>query len=82
MIAACYFLHFNESWGLTIAGDIGGFGAGWEFTWQLLGMINDRANGQLEHRAGYRHMNVQRERGGTDIDISLSGPIIGATMRF
>lgn len=82
MTAACYFLHFNESWGLTIAGDIGGFGAGSEFTWQLLGTINDRAYDWLELRAGYRHMNVQRERGGTDIDISLRGPIIGATMRF
>jgi hypothetical protein len=82
VIAARYSLRFTESWGFTISGDIGGFGAGSEFTWQLLGTINYRANDWLELRAGYRHMNVQRERRGTDIDISLSGPIIAATFRF
>jgi hypothetical protein len=62
--------------------DVGGFGAGSELTWQALGTVTYRATDWLDLRAGYRHLGVERSRNRTDIDVGLSGPIVGALYRF
>lgn len=82
LIALRYTLRFSERWGITVFGDIGGFGAGSQLTWEAFGTLNYRPNSWSEFRVGYRHLYVDRSARGTEFDIGLSGPIIGTTFRF
>ncbi len=82
IIALRYSLRLGDSWGLTFYGDIGGFGAGSEFTWQVLGTVDYRVRDWLVLRAGYRHLAVNQSRRSLEFDGAISGPIIGATIRF
>lgn len=67
---------------LTGAADIGGFDVGSDITWQALATLNYRLRDWLWLRAGYRHLEVDYEDGGFSYDVEMSGPIIGAGMRF
>ncbi len=82
VFAIRYATRFDENWGAAVAGDIGGFGAGSELIWQLIGTVDYRINDWITMRAGYRHLQMETSRRGTELDISLSGPIIGTTFRF
>jgi hypothetical protein len=62
--------------------DVGGFGAGSDATFQVVGTINYRIAESVFLSAGYRHLQVEYDSGGTDIDLRLSGPLFGATIRF
>jgi hypothetical protein len=63
-------------------GDIGGFGVGSDFTWQLLATLDYRVRDWLSVRGGYRHLSVDYEDRGFRFDADMSGPIIGAGFRF
>ena len=39
-------------------------------------------NDTVSATAGYRHLEVDYSNGGFDFDVELSGPVIGATIRF
>jgi hypothetical protein len=62
--------------------DIGGFGIGSDSTWQVVATANYQISKALHLSAGYRHLAVDRDESGTRIDISMSGPLLGATWRF
>jgi len=82
VLALRYTRNLGGGWGASFYGDVGGFGAGSEVTWQLLGTINYQVTDSIALRAGYRHLQVDHRRRGTDIDIGLSGPVLGASFRF
>ncbi|MDP3419155.1 hypothetical protein [Falsiroseomonas sp.] len=65
-----------------VIGDIGGFGAGARFTWQLAGLVNYQLSENLYASGGYRHLATDYREGGRRLDFSLSGPILGLTYRF
>jgi hypothetical protein len=77
-----YSRRLGANWSATLYGDIGGFGAGSEFTWELFGSVNYQVTDAISLRVGYRHMQVDHRHMGTETNINLSGPIIGATFRF
>jgi hypothetical protein len=62
--------------------DIGGFGSASELTWQLAGTLDWQALDWLVARAGYRHLDVDYEHGGFVFDVYMTGPVIGAALRF
>ncbi|HSK38333.1 MAG TPA: hypothetical protein VK943_01065 [Arenibaculum sp.] len=70
--------------GFFLAGavDIGGFGVGSDLTWQLLSTLGYRFSDWFSARIGYRHIDVDYDQDGFVWDVRLSGPIIGATVRF
>jgi hypothetical protein len=76
----------SEKWSLLTRFDIGGFGAGSDFTWQLHGhalwSITDKAGLAF----GYRAMGFDYEEGeGSDrfvFDTTISGPSIAMLLRF
>jgi hypothetical protein len=68
--------------GATVYVDIGDLGAGSDLTWHVLATVNYRTNSRLKLRVGYRHMQIEQRRRGTEFDIGLGGPIIAATLRF
>jgi hypothetical protein len=66
----------------SAGGDIGGFGAASDFTWQAIGTLDLVPWDWLAIRAGYRHVDVDYDHGGFVWDVAMSGPILGATLRF
>lgn len=62
--------------------DIGGFGVGSDFTYQLTGTLNYRAAVGWFVSAGWRHLHLDYASGGTRFEGSQTGPILGVTHRF
>lgn len=71
-----YGFHFN---GLA---HIGGFGVASDLTWDVFGGIGYEFNEMVSAIAGYRHLEVDYDNSGFSFDVELSGPVIGATIRF
>lgn len=71
-----------NGWSALFYGDIGGFGAGSEFTSQLLGTVNARVGSRVWLSAGYRYLTVDYRGSGSRADVHLGGPILGATVTF
>jgi opacity protein-like surface antigen len=65
-----------------LAIDIGGFSVGSDFTWQTVAAVNYALSDRVSVSAGYRHLTVDYEDGGQLLDIELSGPLVGATLKF
>lgn len=62
--------------------DIGGFGVGADFTWQVLGTVNYLLTDHLSVSAGYKHLAIDYDDDGYVFDATLSGPVLGITYRF
>jgi hypothetical protein len=71
---------------LAFDADIGGFGAGSEFTWNARGLLDWRFAKHWTLRAGYRALGVDFSNstpvGKTAIDLRYFGPILGISYRF
>jgi hypothetical protein len=63
-------------------GDIGGFGAGSELSWQLVGAVGIQAARWCDVQLGYRALGFEYGSGNRKQEITTHGPIIGATIRF
>jgi hypothetical protein len=82
--------HFTPEAELVLRGDVGGFGAGSDFSWQVMGHLNwDFArtqhvvwSGMLGYRALY--VDFQKNSGSKlyEYDMLTHGPIVGVTARF
>lgn len=62
--------------------DIGGFGVGSDFTYQVTGTLNYRASDRFFVSAGWRHLHLDYANGGTRFEGSQTGPLLGITHRF
>jgi hypothetical protein len=63
-------------------GDVGGFGAGSELSWQVLGSIGVQAARWCDVQLGYRALSFEYDGARGKQEITTHGPIIGATIRF
>lgn len=63
-------------------GDVGGFGAGAELSWQVLGAIGIQAARWCDVQLGYRALGFEYQGARGPQEITTHGPIIGATIRF
>jgi hypothetical protein len=63
-------------------GDVGGFGAGSELSWQVLGAVGVQAARWCDVQLGYRALGFEYGSGNRKQEITTHGPIIGATIRF
>lgn len=78
-------LDLNEHWSLRLAGDIGGFGVGSDFTWAAQGIIGYRISlGGFDTMlgAGYQALSWDYDDNGFKWDVTQSGPVFGAAIRF
>ncbi|HET9716038.1 MAG TPA: hypothetical protein VFP60_07610 [Pseudolabrys sp.] len=81
---------FAPAWNLALSGDVGGFGAGSKFSWQVLALLNHeiaRRNGiSWSGMVGYKALSVDYEKGAGltryEFDMTIHGPILGITARF
>jgi hypothetical protein len=67
---------------LNFYGDIGGFGAGSDLSWQVLGGVGIQASHWCDVELGYRALGFDYEPGRTKQDLVTHGPIIGAIIHF
>ena len=82
MVGARARFNIDSSWYLTGWGMVGGFGAGSEITWDVLGGVGYQWNECLSVVAGYRALGVDYDNDGFVYDIVQHGPILGVVMRF
>lgn len=76
------FLPLTEQLSLQGQADIGGFGAGSDFTWSALATVNYVFSNQLSASLGYKVLDVDYNRDGNVYDTRLGGPVLGLTYRF
>jgi hypothetical protein len=67
---------------LGALGDVGGFGAGSELTWQAFAGFGYRFNPRWSVTAGYRALGLDFKRGGFELDAIMHGPVAGIGFRF
>lgn len=77
---------FSDNWFLQLYGDIGGFGASSDFTWQGLALIDFQPWKYVSIIAGYRAIGTDYETGsGPDnflFDVIVHGPVVGFNIRW
>jgi hypothetical protein len=76
----------DEKWLLQFRGNIGGFGIGSDFYWQLQGYVGYRFSRVCQVSAGYRYIGINYEKGSGDdrfkYDMTTFGPVIRFGFNF
>lgn len=73
---------FTDRWFATASADYGGFDSGSDSTWQAIGTVGYQFNEKWSAQGGWRYMAIEKEIDGLDVEVDLSGPILGFTYRF
>lgn len=66
-------------WGVSLYGDVG---IKSDLKWQLIGSLQYDLGKHWRAALGYRHMTIHQDRELSEIDLDLSGPILGLSYRF
>jgi hypothetical protein len=83
LIAARYHRELGSGWGVTGYADVGGFGAGADLDWQLMGTIDYVYNSSVTLHAGYRSVHFDYSPGTRlGVSVQMDGPIFAGTIRF
>ena len=64
---------------LTIAGDVGGWGAGSQLDYQIVGLLGYQIKPKWTLVAGYRYLDVNY-RSGQVFDVAMSGVVFGVNI--
>jgi hypothetical protein len=72
----------DERWSLIGYFDVCGFGVGAQPTLQATVTANYQATDTLFLSFGWRHLCIDCAEGGATFEGAMSGPVIGATLRF
>lgn len=67
---------------VSIAGDVGGWGAGSQLDYQIVGLLGYRVKPKWTLQAGYRYLDVDYRSGGTLIDTVTSGVLFGVSINL
>ena len=62
---------------ITIAGDVGGWGAGSQLDYQLVGLIGYKIKPRTALLLGYRYLDVNYRSSSTIFDVAMSGIAVG-----
>lgn len=82
LLAARANITLSPRWSMIAYADVGGFGAGSERTHQWLLTGNYQPGGRWVFSFGLRQLSVDYRDGGTRVDATLAGPLLGASWRF
>ena len=75
-------LNLGAGFHLTAMGNIGGFGAGSDLTWDVFGGLGYQAADWFAPVIGYRYLSVDYDKDDFVFDVDLHGPVIGGVIRF
>jgi hypothetical protein len=73
---------FGERWFAQALGDVGGFGAASDLTWQLYGAAGYRLSELFALSLGYRLLAVDYSSGGFVFDVKQQGVLLGLGLSF
>ena len=81
---------FAPAWNFVVSGDVGGFGVGSKFSWQVLAALDYEIcrsrTVTWSAMLGYKALNVDYSQGSGltlyEFDMTMHGPIFGVTARF
>jgi hypothetical protein len=62
--------------------NIGGFGVGSAFQWEILARVGYAVSDRWTLAAGWRHLEVDVDRGRLDLEMTLTGPFLAADFTF
>jgi hypothetical protein len=65
---------------VTIAGDVGGWGAGSQLDYQVVGLVGYKIKPKWTLQAGYRYLDVNYRSGGGVFDVAVSGVLFGVSI--
>lgn len=82
VIASRFRVPLGENWGFALYGDLGGFGVTADLSWQLLGTVQYQISDHWTLGGGWRHVAVEQEKDGFDIDLTMTGPFLAFRYRF
>ena len=82
VIAARFQTNFTDRWYALGFADAGGQLNGDTTSWQVLGAVGYKFNDVWSAEGGYRYMSIQNSSAATTMDVDLSGPLFGVSMRF
>ena len=72
----------TPGWAFEMRGDIGGYGAGSEFTHQLMGLLTWRMNDTFRLPFGYRVLGYQIQTGDVMMNTQMGGVVVGLDAKF
>jgi hypothetical protein len=61
--------------------DYGGFG-GSDSSWQAFASLGYQIDDRWSVQGGWRYLSLETEIEGRDVEMDLSGPLLGLTVRF
>jgi hypothetical protein len=83
LLAARYHRALGDGFGLTVYGDLGGFDAGAQVDWQVIGTVDYAPTPWLTLRLGYRSLNFNYQSiNNVGFNVHMKGPILAGTFRF
>lgn len=88
LVGVRYLHPLSPRWRVIAQGDIGGFGVGSEFSWNAAVGVSYATSDHMQFQIVYRTLSVDRESPGldggspVDVDLTISGPLIGLAFRF
>jgi opacity protein-like surface antigen len=86
LVGARFAIGILPTLNFSVIGDVGGFdiGNGSELTWMVMPTLNWRPWEHWSFHAGYKHVKAERERPRTnrDLDVELTGPMVGVGFHF
>jgi len=72
----------TEKLDATGIADIGGFGAGSKFSWEIFGGLDYALSERFSTNAGFRYLSIDYDADSADVKLKIYGPIVGLTLRF
>lgn len=72
----------NGRWSCEVAGDVGGFDLGSDFTWQASATLTYQLSERRTLSIGYRHIDIEYLNLPRRYESEMSGPVIGFGFRF
>jgi opacity protein-like surface antigen len=75
-------LPFADHWSAMLYGDVGGFGAGSDITYQAIAGVNWQFSGHFSAKLGYRYIYQDYEKNSFVWKMAAYGPYLGVGIRF
>jgi len=82
IVGARFRVGLGSGFFLNAVGDVGGFNVDSKLTWQAIGTVGWQANDWLAFQLGYRHLEIDFKDGGLMKNMTMTGPIFGASFRL
>lgn len=82
VLGARFRLNMKKGWFATLKADVGGFGAGSEFSWQIYSGIGKEFKQKYSLLLAYRRLDVDYRNSGFVFDTKMNGVMLGFAVRL